>query len=155
MLDRSPTMWNRCKVEQAECGEQAGFGAGVGSWWRCHPESMGRSGERTATKSNLSRYLLNLKVRPTSNALKLYTTLSSTSTTYFFAPMFKGKLDRCIMNCDNRLRRFNETLTNWHLMSSIKSSCICNEWLCMTCSNNKVRTLIFVKKIAHLIGMHT
>ena len=32
-------------------------------------------------KTNLSKHLLNLKVLSTSNALKLYTTLSSTSTT--------------------------------------------------------------------------
>ena len=45
-------------------------------------------------------------------ALKLYTTLSLTSSTKCFAPMFKRKLDICMMNCDNHLRRFNETLTN-------------------------------------------
>ena len=38
--------------------------------------------------------------------------LSSTSTTNCFAPMFKHKLDKCTMNRDNHLRRFNVTLTN-------------------------------------------
>ena len=38
--------------------------------------------------------------------------LSLTSTTNCFAPMFKQKLDRCMMNCDDRLRRFSETSTN-------------------------------------------
>ena len=53
-------------------------------------------------------------------ALKLYTTLSTISTTNCFAPMFKRKLDKCLMNCNDRLRRFSETLTNWHWMSSVK-----------------------------------
>ena len=60
----------------------------------------------------LSRHLMNLKVLPTSKALKFYTTLSLTSTTNCFAPMFKQKLDRCMMNCDDRLRHFSEMLTN-------------------------------------------
>jgi hypothetical protein len=38
----------------------------------------------------------------------LYITLSSTSTTSCLAPMFKRKLDKCMMNYDDRLRRFNE-----------------------------------------------
>ena len=38
--------------------------------------------------------------------------LSSTSNTNCFAPMFKQKLDRCLMDCDDRLRRLSETLTN-------------------------------------------
>ena len=33
--------------------------------------------------------------------------------------------------------------------------CIHGKRLCMTCSNNKVWTLILVKKTAHLTGMHT
>ena len=41
-------------------------------------------------KIQLSRHLMNLKVLPTSKTLKLYTTLSSTSTTNCFAPMFNG-----------------------------------------------------------------
>ena len=45
------------------------------------------------TKSRLPRLLLNLKVLPISKALKLYTTMSSTSTTNCFARMFKWKLD--------------------------------------------------------------
>ena len=49
------------------------------------------------TKSNLSRHLVNLKVLPTSKALKLYTSLSSTSKTNCFAPMFKRKLDICMI----------------------------------------------------------
>ena len=53
------------------------------------------------TKSSLSRHLLNLKVLPTSKALKLYTTLSSTSTTSCFAMMFKRKLGICMMNYDD------------------------------------------------------
>ena len=88
----------------------------------------------------------NMKVLPVSKALKLYTTLTSTLTTNAFAPMFKHKLDRCIMNCDDRWRRFNETLAKGHWMSSLKNSCIHGKWLCMTCSNNKVWHLIFVKK---------
>ena len=58
-------------------------------------------------------------------ALKLYITLSSTSTTNCFASTFKQKLDICMMNYDDRLSRFNKTSTNWHLMSSMKKSCIC------------------------------
>ena len=61
---------------------------------------------------SLLRHLLNLKLLPTSKALKLYTSLSSTSRTNCFAPMFKRKLDRCTMNCDDHLRCFSETLTN-------------------------------------------
>ena len=38
--------------------------------------------------------------------------LSLASMTNCFALMFKQKLDICMMNCDDRLRRFNETLTN-------------------------------------------
>ena len=38
--------------------------------------------------------------------------LSLTSTTDCFAPVLKRKQDVCMMNCDNRLRRFNKTLTN-------------------------------------------
>ena len=33
-----------------------------------------------------------------------------TSTTNYFAPMFKRKLDKSMMKCDNHLRRFNKTL---------------------------------------------
>ena len=73
------------------------------------------------TKSSLLRHLLNLKVLPTSKALKLYTTLSETLTTNCFAPMFKRKLDKWMMNCDNCLRHFSETLTNRHWMSSVKT----------------------------------
>ena len=40
------------------------------------------------------------------------TLLSSTSTTKCFAPMFKRKLDICMMNYEDRLRRFNKMLTN-------------------------------------------
>ena len=64
------------------------------------------------TKSNILRQLLNLKVPPTSNALKPYTTLSSTSMTTCFAPRFKQKLDNCMMNCNDRSRLFNDILTN-------------------------------------------
>ena len=40
------------------------------------------------------------------------TLLSFTSTINCFAPMFKRKLNKCMMNCDYRLRCFNEVLTN-------------------------------------------
>ena len=106
----------------------------------------------TWPKSNLSRLWLDLKVLQTSKVLKLYTTLSATSTTNRFAPTFKWKLDRCTMNCDDHLRHFNKTSTNWHWMSCEKNACIRDKGFCMTCSNNKVWTLIFVKKIAHLTG---
>ena len=78
---------------------------------------------------------------------ELYTTLSSTSTTDCFVTMFKRKLDKCLMNCADHLRRFNKTWTkNWHSMSNVTNSCFPNKWLCMTCPNNKIRTLIFVGK---------
>jgi hypothetical protein len=51
-----------------------------------------------------------------------------------------------MMNYNDHLRRYNETSTNRHLMSSIKKSCIHDKQLCMTCSNNKIWTLIFVKR---------
>ena len=38
--------------------------------------------------------------------------LSLKSTTNCFALVFKQKLDKCTMNYDDRLRRFNKTLTN-------------------------------------------
>ena len=63
-------------------------------------------------KSSLSRCLLKLKVQPTSKILKLYTTISLTLTTNCFTLMFKWKLDKCIMNSDNHLRRFGESLYN-------------------------------------------
>jgi hypothetical protein len=100
----------------------------------------------------IQTHLLNLKVLPTSKALKLYMALSLTSTTNCFASMLKQKLEKCMMNCNDRLRRFNETLTNRHSMPSIKNSCTCDKWLCMTCSIRKVWTLIFVKKIRHWNG---
>ena len=128
-------------------GEQVGVGARVWSRWRCHSESLGRAGERTTTKSNISRHLLNLKVLPTSKALKLRTTLSLTLTTNCCAPMFKRKLDMCMMNYNNHLRRFTETLTNCPLMSSIKKSCIRGKWLRMTCSNNKMWTQFLSKTL--------
>ena len=81
-------------------------------------------------KSSLSRHLLNPKVPSTSKALKLYTTSSSASTTDCFAPVFKRKLNRCMMNCDDRLRRSNKTSTNRHWMSSVKNSRIHAKWLC-------------------------
>ena len=146
-LDQSPTMWNHCKVEQAERVKQACFGVGVWSQWRHHLKSLGQSGEHIATKSSLLRHLLNLKVLPTSKALKLYIALSfyflcfflfflaqieyialsSTSMTDCFALMFKWKLDKCMMNCHHPLRRSSETSTNWHLMWSIKKLCIRNK----------------------------
>ena len=113
-------MWSHYKVEQTECAKQAGTRAGVWSQWRHHLESLGQSGEHTTTKSNLSRHLLNLKVLPTSKALKLYTIMSLTSMTSCFALMLKRKLNKCMMKCDDHLRRFNETLTNWHWISTIK-----------------------------------
>ena len=152
MLDKSSTMWNHCKVEQAQHANQAGIGARV---WRRHPESLRQSGEHIATKSRLSKHLLNLKVLPISKALKLYTSLSLTSMTNCFAPMSKWKLNKCMMNCDDCLRHFIEKLTNWHWISTEKNSCIRGKWLCLTCSNNKVWTLIFVKKIIRLTVMRT
>ena len=59
--DATRSMWNHCKVEQVERAEQAGARAGVWSHWRCQLESLGQSGEHTATKSSLLRYLVNLK----------------------------------------------------------------------------------------------
>ena len=155
LLDRSLAMWNHYKVEQTKHVKQAGTWVGVWSHWKHHPESRGQLGEHTATKSNLSRHLLNLKVLPTSKALKLYTTMSSSLTTNCFALLFKWKLNKCMMNCDDQLRCFSEILTNWHWISIVRNSCIRGKWLCMTCSNNKVQTLFFVKKIVHLTGMHT
>ena len=38
--------------------------------------------------------------------------LSLTSTTTYFAPMFKWKLERCMMDCDDRLTCFSETFRN-------------------------------------------
>ena len=150
LLDRSPTMWNYCKVEQTECTKQAGTGVGVWSQQRRHGESLGWLGKHITTKSSLLRHhLLNLKVLSTSKALKRYTSQSSTSMTNCCDLMLKPKLNICMMNCDDYLRRFKETLTNWHLNFN------CKKWLSMTCSNNKIWTLIFVKKIAHLTGMCT
>ena len=109
-------------------------------------------------KPSLSRHLLNLKVLPTSKALRLYTTLSSTSTTNCFARMLKQKLDRCTMICNDCSRRFSGTFTNRHWISSVKDSCIHDKWPCTTCSNNTIQTLIAVKKNcalnrdAYLIG---
>ena len=68
--------------------------------------------QRIICCESLSRHLPNRKVLLTSKTLKLYTTLSLTSTTNCFSSMFKRKLNRCMMNSDNRLRRFNESLTN-------------------------------------------
>ena len=79
-------------------------------WKRC----VLKKKHLSVTKSSLSRHLLNLKVLPTSKALKLYTTMSSTSTTNRFALMFKQKLYKGMMNCDGRLRCFSETSTNIH-----------------------------------------
>ena len=99
------------------------------------------------TKSNLSRHLLNLKVLPTSKALKLYITLSSTPTTNCFAPMFKRKLDKHMMKCDDYfLRRFNKSLTNWQWMFKCKKFMIQDKWLYMTCSNNKYMNHDFCQK---------
>ena len=84
-----------------------------------------------------------------------YRALSSTLTTNCFASMFKRKSDKCMMNRDDHLRHFSETLTNRHQMSIVKNSCICDKWLCMTCSNNRIRTMIYVKKIAHLTEVCT
>ena len=145
-------MWNPCKVEKTERAKQAGTGAGLWKQWRCHPENLGQLGEHSATKSNLLRHLLNLKVLLTSKALKLYTTLFSTLTTHCFAPMFKQKLSRCMMNYDDWLRRFINMSTNWYWISIVKISCICGKWLCMTSSNNTIWTLILLKKIAYLTG---
>ena len=116
-LHQTSTMWNHCNVEKTKCTKQAGTRARVWSQWRHHPESLGQSWEHTATNSNLLRHLLNLKVLLTSKAFKFYTTLSSTSTTNCFAPMFKHNMNRHMMNCNNCLRRFIETLTNWHWFS--------------------------------------
>ena len=106
-------------------------------------------------KIELFKIFVESEIASTSKALKLSTTMSLTSTTNCFAPMFKRKLDKCMINCYDRLRRFSETLTTWHWMSSVKKSCIRGKWLCMTCSNNETWTLIFVKKIAHLTRMRT
>ena len=82
----------------------------------------------------------------TSKLLKLYTTMSSTSTTGCFALMFIQKLNKRMMNCDDCSRRFSETLTSWHWISIVKISCICGKWTCMTCSNNKHMNPIFCQK---------
>ena len=65
---------------------------------------------------------------------------------HFCAPMLKRKLNMCMMSCDGRLRRVSKSLTNWHLLSHIKSSCIRGKSLCVTCSNHKVWTFTYVKK---------
>ena len=76
-------------------------------WKRCELKN-----HLSMMKCSLSRHLMNLKVLPTAKALKLYTSLSSTSKTNCFAPMVKRKLDICMMNCNNCLRPFNKTFTN-------------------------------------------
>ena len=63
-------------------------------------------------KIQFSKTFMNLKVPPTSKALKLYIALSSTLMANCFVMMFKQKLDKCVMNCDDHLRCFLETLTN-------------------------------------------
>lgn len=75
-------------------------------WKRCEL----KKNHLSMTKSSLSRHLVNLKVLPTSKALKLYTSLSSTSKTNRFAPMFKQKLNICMMNYDDRLRPFQQNI---------------------------------------------
>lgn len=106
-------------------------------------------------ETNLLSNLLNLKVLPACKGFEALHNLSSTSTTNCFAPMLKRKLDRYMMQCDDHLRCFSEMLRNWHWMSSVQNSCIYGKWLCITWSNNEVWTISFVKKIAHLTGMHT
>ena len=86
-----------------------------------------------------------------SKVLKLYTTLSSTLTINCFAPMFERKMDKCTINCDDCLRCFSDTVTNWHSMSSVNNSCVRGKWLCMTCSNKKIWTMFFVRKIVHFV----
>ena len=74
------------------------------------------------TKSSLSRHSLNPKVLLNSKALKLCCFWHQQLVALLQCS--NGKLNKCIMNYDDRLRRFNETLTNRQWMSSIQNSCI-------------------------------
>ena len=91
-----------------------------GHWWSSRNDAKWRGTTYRWRNLAPSKHLLNLNVLPTSKALKLYTTLSLISTTNCVAPMYKRKLDNYMMNCGDRFKRFNETLTNWHWMSSVK-----------------------------------
>ena len=150
-------MWINCKVEQTKCAKQGDVGAGVWSQWRRHPVGLGQSGEYIATNQLLREPIETFVKYESAIDFKGFEALhNSTLTTNCFAPMFKRKMSNiCMINRNDHCRCFSETLTNWHWMSNVKKSCICGKWLYMTCSNNKVWTLIFVKKIAHLTRMHT
>ena len=148
-------MWNHYKVEQTKHTKQAGIKAGVWSRWRHHPKSMGQIG------------------RTYCNEIQLIETFVESDS----ATDFKGfeALHNNVVNIDDQLlcsnvqteveqmydelRRFFETF-QWNINKLTlnfyyKYSCICGKWLYMTCSNNKVWTLFFVKKIAHLTRMLT
>ena len=65
------------------------------------------------TKSNQSRHLLNLKVPPSSMAIyeALHIIVLDIDDQLLCYDGLR-KLDRCMMNCNDRLRHFNEMLTH-------------------------------------------
>ena len=133
--------------EQAEWAEQAGAGAGVWSQWRCHPESYGNDANwRTTYRWRNPTYRDICWIWKCYRLQRLWSSTIVDIDDQLLCSDVQTELDRCMMNCDDCLRHYKGTLANWQWMSSIKNSCIHGKWLYMTCSNNKIRTLIFVKK---------
>ena len=156
MLDRSPTMWNHCKVEQAKRAEQAGSIRWCKQWrilW-CYDEDVDEVLEMMWFKEEP---LINNEIQP----IKTFGDLKRLQSSTHHCPQHIRPI--ALLRCSNGNWRYvwwtamivRDVSTNWHWMSSIKNSCIRGKWLCMTCSNKKVWTLIFVKKIAHLTRMRT
>ena len=136
-----PNMWNHCKVEQAKHAKQAGVEAGIWSQWRCHPriqpiETFVEFENATNFKCFESQH---------NTVLDMDNLLLSSDVQMEVGQMY------------DELRRlfetFQQNVNKLTLNVNIKNSCIRSKWLCMACSNNKLWTLIFVKKIAHLTRM--
>ena len=98
-------MWEHCKVEQAERVKQAGTFDDTNNEEYC--DVMLEDVDEVMKTMRIEEEPLVDDEIQHAEKFHLYTTLSSTPTTNCFAPMFK-----CMMNCDNSLRRLSETLTN-------------------------------------------
>ena len=76
-------------------------------WKRCEL----KKNHLSMTKSNLSRHLVNLKVLPTSKALKLYITVLNIKDQLLCSDV-QTEEDICMMNCNDHLRHSSKTFTN-------------------------------------------
>ena len=143
-------MWNHCKVEQAKCAEQAGSVRWCKQWriLCCYDEDVDEVLEMMWSKEE-PPIDDEIQATKTFGEFESVIDFKGFEALHIIVLNIKDQLLCSDVQTEvgHRIRRFNKTFTNWHWMSIVKTSCIHGKWLGMTCSNNKVWTLILVKKL--------